>query len=141
MYKTNTNQPATDNVIYFAYWFVLLLNKKRYTDIKGKANLLQHKQLVIKKCSLCLKSYTYILLEDNKHDSSTLKQFSLHYRHRCQKNSNLILMVFLFWVVFPFLLHHLLHHIHNTYYTRYCQNNRQLIVYLVLKTSHNVANI
>lgn len=86
-------------------------------------------------------------LEDNKafvfhkHDSNTLKQFRLHHRHRCHENSNLIFMVFLFWIVFPFLLHHLLHHIHNTYCTRYCQNNRWLIVYTVLKTSHSVTSV
>lgn len=41
---------------------MLLLNKKMgILDAKGKANLLQHKQFVIKKYSLCLKSYTYIL--------------------------------------------------------------------------------
>lgn len=61
MYKKNTNQSATDNVIYFVYWLMLRLNKKMGMDAKGKANLLQHKQLVIKKYSLCLKSYTYML--------------------------------------------------------------------------------
>lgn len=49
MYKKNINQSATDNVIYFVYWLMLRLNKKMGMDAKGKANLLQHKQLVIKK--------------------------------------------------------------------------------------------
>lgn len=123
MYKTNTHQQATDYVIYFVYWFMLLLNKKTgILDAKGKANLLQHKQLVIKKVQFVFEELHIHPLEDNKafvfhkHHSNTLKQFRLHHRHRCHENSDLILVVFLFWIVFPFLFHHLLHHIHNTYY-------------------------
>lgn len=68
MQKTNTKQSATDNVIYFVYWLMLLLNKKMgILDAKGKATLLaQHKQLVTKKVQFVFEELHIHPQGDNK---------------------------------------------------------------------------
>lgn len=114
-------------------------------DAKGKANLLQQKQSIIKKVWFLFKELHIHALKDNKafvfhkHHSNTLKHLRLNHTHGCNENSNLILTVFLVWIALPFFFLQPLLNIHNTYYK--ILPKQQMTVWPVLKTSYNLAII